>query len=478
MSRVAVYWLRRDLRLVDNPALRYACEHADEIVLAYIHAPEEEAPWHPGAASRWWLHRSLAALNAQLAKRGQRVVMRRGDSLLALRDLIRETGASLVTWNRLYEPAVAQRDRRIESALQGDGIDACCFNAALMFEPWSIQTQQGQPYKVFTPFWRACASQSNSLELPLPAPKAIPCARREVASECLDSLQLLPKIGWDGEFAAHWQPGEVGALRALESFCDDACARYVGARDFPAQSGTSMLSPHLHFGEIGPRQILAALNARSSVTQFAGGRDTFFRELGWREFAHHVLFHFPDTVAEPFDARFASYPWEENRAGLQAWQRGCTGIPIVDAGMRELWRTGYMHNRVRMLVASFLTKNLRIHWLAGARWFWDTLVDADLANNTLGWQWTAGCGTDAAPYFRIFNPVTQGERFDARGDYVRRFVPDLAKLPDKWIHRPWAAPAIVLAEAGVNLGDNYPAPLVDLKSSRELALAGYKKLRV
>jgi deoxyribodipyrimidine photo-lyase len=477
MHNVAIYWLRRDLRLADNPALRYACAHAKHIVFAYIHAPDEETPWQPGAASRWWLHHSLTALARKIEHCGNTLVIRSGASLATLRGLIDASGATLVVWNRLYEPAIIERDKHIKAALQTDGREVHSCNAALLFEPWQIKTQQAQAYKVFTPFWRTCAAQLDTLTAPQPAPKKVTALTTPQSSLAVADLALLPTIRWDAGFTQHWQPGEAGAHRALEKFIDHACVGYKTARDIPSLAGTSHLAPHLHFGEIGPRQVLAALHAHGDSAIFTAGRDAFVREIGWREFAHHVLYHFPHTTNEPFDARFANYPWEQSAAQVRAWQRGRTGFPIIDAGMRELWHTGYMHNRVRMLVASLLTKNLRIHWLEGARWFWDTLVDADLANNSLGWQWTAGCGTDAAPYFRIFSPVLQSERFDPQGIYLRRWLPELAALPDKWIHQPWTAPAAILEKAGVRLGDNYPTPIVDLKASRDDALTGYQSLR-
>jgi len=477
MHRVAICWLRRDLRLSDNPALRYACEHAEQVVFAYLHAPDEEAPWIPGAASRWWLHHSLTALARDLNQRGQSLILRSGASLQSLRALIHATGASLVVWNRLYEPTIIERDKHIKAALQADGIEAHSCNAALLFEPWQIKTQQAQPYRVFTPFWRVGAAQLDTLAPPQPAPENIRQLITPLHSHSLAELELLPTIRWDAGLAKRWHPGEAGAHRALDNFVDNTCIAYKTARDIPSLAGTSGLSPHLHFGELGPRQILAALRAPNQGAAYAASRDAFIRQLGWREFAHHVLHHFPLTSNEPFDARFANYPWEQSAAQLHAWQHGRTGFPIIDAGMRELWHTGYLHNRVRMLAASLLTKNLRIHWLEGARWFWDTLVDADLANNSLGWQWTAGCGTDAAPYFRIFNPVLQSERFDPKGIYLRRWLPELAALPDKWIHQPHAAPAAILEHAGVRIGDHYPEPIIELKASRNNALAGYQSVR-
>jgi len=471
-------WLRRDLRLTDNRALHDACERSRHVVLVYVYAPHEEHEWAPGAASRWWLHHSLAALARDIAARGGSLVVQRGDSLATLRAIAERTGARRVIWNRLYEPALVARDAAVEAALCSDGYDCETFDAALLFEPWQIRTTQGEPFRVFTPFWQACEKLFEQLPPPRPAPERIPSAAVRIENLPLDDLELSPRIRWDHGLSATWTPGEQGALARLEQFCALDLPAYDTGRNRPDQPATSRLSPHLHFGEIGPRQCVAAtrgVQAERRAAQHA--IDTFLRELGWREFAHHLLFHFPSTSHAPLDSRFASFPWSDDAHLLDAWQRGMTGYPIVDAGMRELWTTGWMHNRVRMIVASLLTKNLRQPWLEGARWFWDTLVDADLANNTLGWQWTAGCGADAAPYVRVFNPVLQAERFDPERAYLRRWIPELARLPDEWIHRPWQAPPEVLAAAGVVLGATYPAPIVDLRESRAAALAAYERIR-
>ncbi|OBS10374.1 cryptochrome/photolyase family protein [Acidihalobacter prosperus] len=474
----AIVWFRRDLRLADNPALRAARDAGMRIVPVYIHAHEEETPWAPGGASRWWLHHSLAALDRDLRRHGSGLVIRRGPSLEALRRLARETGAGAVHWNRLYEPAAIARDGAIKQTLRQDGLDAHSHNAALLFEPWALQTQSGGPYRVFTPFWKACLGLGLA-ENAAPPPEALALMAAE--SESLNTLGLLPQRPWADAFADHWQPGERGAQDALATFLDRAAADYAAGRDLPSERATSRLSPHLHFGEIGPRQIAAAAQAhmaRSTDRGTFSGLETFLRELGWREFAHHLLFHFPQTSERSLDARFEAFPWTRDHASrLEAWQRGRTGIPLVDAGMRELWHTGWMHNRVRMVVASFLTKNLLTPWQAGARWFWDTLLDADLANNTLGWQWTAGCGADAAPYFRVFNPVLQGRKFDPQGRYLRRWLPELARLPDKDLHAPWEASAQTLQHAGIRLGRDYPNPLVDLAVSRKQALAAYQSIK-
>jgi len=467
----ALLWFRRDLRLADNPALSYALQEAQQVIPVFIHAAEEEASWAPGAASRWWLHHSLQALSDALAARGSQLLIRSGKTQTMLQQLLTETNATLLCWNRLYEPAVIARDTTIKSHFKEQGIECSSHNAALLFEPWEIRNQQHKPFRVFTPFWRQCQTQLAQQPLPLVAPDLMPSVPTKLATESLMSLALLPRIPWDAGMREQWQVGEAGAHATLQGFIDAAASDYASDRDRPDVAGTSRMSPYLHFGEISPRQIVAALHEQQTTAE------SYVRELGWREFAHHLLYHFPHTTDKPLDTRFEQFVWDKNAAALQAWQRGQTGIPLVDAGMRELWHTGWMHNRVRMIVASFLTKNLRIHWLEGARWFWDTLVDADLPNNTQGWQWTAGCGADAAPYFRVFNPVLQAERFDPAFTYIRKWVPEIARLPDKWIAKPWEAPAQELAKAGVQLDANYPNAIVALSQSREQALSAYAQIK-
>ncbi len=480
MAPVTIVWFRHDLRLDDNPALRAAAARG-AIVPLFIHAPEEERPWEPGAASRWWLHGSLSRLAESLAKAGAALVIRRGPSLDTLRGVAREHGATHVVWNRRYEPAVVARDTGIKQALTGDGLVCESHGGGNLFEPLHVATKEGKPYQVFTPFWRALLLREEPAE-PLPAPKKLLAAApvgRTAASLPVDALGLLPAIDWAGGMRAAWKPGEAAARRRLDTFLERV-GRYDTERDRPDRDGTSALSPHLHFGEISPRRVWHAVRGAAgglpAARITAGGAEAYLRELGWREFATHLLFHFPHTADAPLRADYARFPWVEDPVGLRAWQRGRTGFPVVDAGMRQLWETGWMHNRVRMIVASFLVKDLRVSWLEGARWFWDTLVDADLAANTLGWQWAAGCGADAAPYFRIFNPTSQGERFDPGGDYVRRFVPELARLPADAIHAPEEADAATLREAGVTLGRGYPAPIVDHAEARKLALAALAKV--
>jgi len=468
----AIVWFRRDLRLSDNPALSAALANHERILPVYIHAPEEEASWQSGAAGRWWLHHGLKDLSEQLLGR---LLFRRGGSRETLQDLVAESGATAVYWNRLYEPAAVRRDTQVKQALRDAGIKVVSSNAALLFEPWEVQNRQGGAYRVFTPFWK------RLLEFGLPkagpdaavrggqllAPKTLAGMRRTA----LDELGLMPEIAWYQGIADAWHPTRVGAEARLDEFLATGLRHYAHGRDLPDKDQVSRLSPYLHFGQLGPREIVAACRSGGHAAA------EFLRQLGWREFAHHLLFHFPHTADAPLNERFAGFPWREDGAAMLAWQRGLTGIPLVDAGMRQLWETGWMHNRVRMIAASFLTKNLLLPWETGARWFWDTLVDADLASNSLGWQWVAGCGADAAPYFRVFNPVIQGEKFDPLGSYVRHWVPELAQLPSKWIHRPWEAPDSVLGEAGVVLGEDYPRPIVDLKASRQRALDVWARVK-
>ena len=449
MSSPTIVWFRHDLRLDDNPALAAAVARGP-VVPVFIWAPEEEHPWEPGAASRWWLHQSLEKLAAALVKAGAPLVIRRGPSLETLRTLAQECGASHVAWNRRYEPAVVARDTAIKRALTEDGLGAESFNGGLLFEPVRVATKEGKPYQVFTPFWRTLLTKDEPAE-PTSAPKKITTVTRPPRGLAIESLDLLPTIDWAGTMRTMWSPGEAGAAKRLDRFLEKALDGYSAGRDRPDREGTSSLSPHLHFGEISPRRVWHAVREAVGGTPVAklavGGPECYLRELGWREFANHLLYHFPHTADAPLRSDYARFPWANDPIGLRAWQRGHTGVPIVDAGMRQLWGTGWMHNRVRMIVASFLVKDLRISWLEGARWFWDTLVDADLAANTLGWQWAAGCGADAAPYFRIFNPTSQQQKFDPDGAYVRT-----------WVDR----------------SSGYPEPIVDHADARKLALEALK----
>ncbi|RAP57720.1 deoxyribodipyrimidine photo-lyase [Oleiagrimonas sp. MCCC 1A03011] len=465
---IAIVWFRRDLRLQDHPALAAAAARHERVLPVYIHAPDEEGEWAPGAASRWWLHHSLDALQRDLHRHHGELHLRAGPSLQTLRALIESSGAEAVYWNRLYEPALVARDTEIKKALREQGLHVASFDAALWRNPWQVLTKQDEPYRVFTPFWRNLRAQLGD-EPPLDTPSPLRLEKAE-GSVTLDALELLPRLDWADGFGAHWTPGERGASDMLERFADDALRGYGELRDRPARTGTSRLSPHLHFGEITPRMARAALREHADAEGADKGLEPYLRELGWRDFAHHVMYHFPHSVERNLNERFDRFAWVEDDAALERWQQGRTGVPLVDAGMRELWATGWMHNRVRMIVASWLTKNMRQHWLKGARWFWDTLVDADLANNSLGWQWVAGSGVDAAPYFRIFNPVTQAQRFDADGEYIRRWVPELRDAPKKLLHEPWA-------QDGFASSCGYPLPMLDIKASRQRALDSYQDIR-
>ena len=473
----ALIWLSRDLRLADNAALRAALDSGLQPVPVYIHDTSRTTE---GAAARWWLHHSLQTLQQDLRSRGSDLLILEGDSRTQLQAAARACSASHLLWNRRYEPAGVALDRAISTVLEDSGLALGSYPGNLLREPWTLAKRDGTPYRVFTPFYRELEA-STPIDMPMPAPDTLPPLPDALpVSLTPDDLGLVPEISWDSAFHPHWQPGEAGAWRRLETFTRDAMADYADNRDRPDLPDTSRLSPHLHFGEISPRQIRQFVeeNMRhSNEPGFVAAAESWLRQLAWREFGHHLLWHFPDTAEHPLDRRFAHFPWRDDPAGLHAWQTGQTGIPLVDAGMRELWTTGWMHNRVRMVVASLLTKNLQIPWQTGAAWFMDTLLDADLANNTLGWQWTAGCGADAAPYFRVFNPVRQGERFDPDGSYVRRWVTELSALPAKWIHRPWAAPEKVLHDAGVVPGETYPTPIVDLAESRKAALSAWDRIR-
>ncbi len=473
----SLVWFRADLRLDDNPALQAAIDRGGPVIPVFIRSTNDDGSWPSGEASDWWLHQSLSSLSTSLQKIGGGLVLRQGPSAAVLHKLIQETGAGAVFWNRRYEPAVRETDSKVRTSLQQAGITTADFNSQLIFEPWEIATKEGRPYQVFTPYWRACL-QKGLTSKPIPTPKTIPWPEVWPDSVPLASFQLEPTRDWGTGLKEHWNLGCHGAAERLKEFLRLPVNQYAVDRDQPAVIGTSRLSPHLHFGEISPRTIWHAVH--QTLTRSPGdstGAETYLKEIGWREFAHHLLYHFPQTTDHPLRSEFADFPWEDNEPALRAWQRGMTGYPIVDAGMRELWKTGWMHNRVRMIVASFLVKDLRLHWRHGARWFWNTLVDADLASNTLGWQWSAGCGADAAPYFRVFNPVLQSQKFDPQGEYLARWLPELAALPPKWIHAPWTAPADVLKFAGVALGKTYPRPMVDHGEARDLALAAFQKIK-
>ena len=426
--------------------------------------------WKIGGASRWWLHHSLKSLTADLKQLGIALILRRGSAQTIIPKLAAEIGAGAVFWNRCYEPFAVARDTAIKSALTDAGVKAESFGAALITEPWTVKTQSGTPFRVFTPFWNVLHKDHRPAK-PLGAPK-FRQAPQQVSGDDLDDWHLLPtRPNWAAGFGEDWKPGEAGAQRRLKAFIEDGLRNYPTTRNLPGIEGVSRLSPYLHWGEISVRQVWHAIDFH------AGGDGAYLRELAWRDFAHQLLWQFPDLPEKPFHEEFHAFPWRKDAEALKAWQTGQTGYPFVDAGMRQLWATGWMHNRVRMVVASFLVKHLLLPWRVGEDWFWDCLVDADLANNSMNWQWVAGSGADAAPYFRIFNPVLQGEKFDKGGAYVRRWVPEIASLPDKWLHRLWEAPEDVLAKAGISPGRTYPRPIVNHETARQRALEAFKTIR-
>lgn len=473
MSKIlSILWFRQDLRLADNPALQKAVS-LGEVLPVYILDDVTEGVVPMGGASRWWLHESLQRLNKSLAGK---LWVAEGDPLKILPELAMKHGAAAVCWNRCYEPWRISRDKKVKTLLTEIGIEVHSFNGSLLFEPWEVLKGDSTPYKVFTPYYKAALTR-------LTPPQASPTPNFQSALLNLSTsetnvadLGLLPAIDWFNSIAQVWNPGEVGAEERLRRFLQHGLQNYKAGRDFPAMDAVSGLSPHLHFGEISPQQILIIATQAAAELKLEGQLEHFIRELFWRDFSYYLLYHFPKLTHENLRPQFDRFPWLAADENFAKWCKGQTGYPIVDAGMRQLWQTGTMHNRVRMIVASFLVKNLMIDWRHGAAWFWDCLVDADLASNSCSWQWVAGSGADAAPYFRIFNPITQGEKFDGKGEYVRNYLPELKSLPDKFIQCPNAAPTEVLAQAGIEIGNDYPAPIVDLKVSRNRALDAYKNL--
>ena len=472
----ALVWLRRDLRLTDNPALGAAIASKRPIVCVYVY-DEEPARRGFGGASNWWLDKSLRALGADIETRGGQLVLRRGAPEQVLDTLINETGAQAIYWNRRYGSAEQKLDQAIKTALKARGLTVESFNGSVLVEPWVMKTGSGSYYKVFSPFWRALRAAYNAPAI-TPAPRQL--AHLDIASEGLNDWGLHPtKPDWSTDFDTEWQPGEAGAKKRLLRFLDERVSTYSDDRNRPDKpKATSGLSPHLAFGEIGPTQIWRAVQTKIDAGLAPSDEAyKFLSELVWRDFSYVLLFHHPELATDNYKADFALMPWQDNPAGLRAWQRGQTGYPIVDAGMRQLWATGTMHNRVRMIAASFLTKHLLIDWRKGEDWFWDCLVDADPASNAASWQWVAGSGADAAPYFRIFNPISQGQKFDETGEYVRQWCPELSRLSNKYLFSPWEADTKTLADAGIELGETYPHPIVDHKFARERALAAYDILK-
>ena len=478
----AIMWFREDLRLADNPALRAAVASKHPMLCVFVLDDAHGGPRARGGAALWWLYGALATLSEDISAKGGALHLFHGDSEKLIVELAQKYGATDVFWNRRYDAEGRAQDALIEKALGKTDIAVETFNGKLLVEPDAVTTKSGTSFRVYTPFWKALSAKGEPAS-PQAPPRALTKAALPNGAPkplSLDALGLLPsKPDWAGGLRQTWEPGEAAAKKRLHRFADDLLGDYAKGRDLPAQDATSRLSPYLASGEISPRQIWHA--AHHAAAESGVGRDDvekLSKELAWREFSYHLLFHHPDLATKNFNKRFDNFVWTDKPTKLlRAWQKGSTGYPIVDAGMRQLWQTGWMHNRVRLITGSFLVKHLRIDWRKGEDWFWDTLVDSDPANNAQNWQWITGSGADAAPYFRIFNPVLQGERFDPDGDYVKSFVPELKAVPKRFIHKPWDAPEDVLAKAGVSIGKTYPAPIVDHARARAEALAAFAAVK-
>ena len=465
----SLHWFRQDLRLSDNPALHHASRNG-QVLPVYILDDQNSGDFSMGGASRFWLHHSLKNLKENL---NNNLSLYQGDPLKTLLDIIDRNNINVVYWNRCYEPWRIKRDTEIKSVLESKGISVFTYNGSLLWEPWTIKKDDGTPYKVFTPFYRKGCLNSEEPRKPLPKVSTSNLIVDKAPSLNLEDLSLIPAFRWDIQMESHWDIGEIGAYERLTKFIDGGIKHYKEGRNFPAKPFVSRISPHIHFGELSPNQAWYLAKEKGSDKNI----DHFLSELGWREFSYCQLYFNPDLPRKNLQSKFDAFPWEDNPKNLLAWQKGQTGIPMVDAGMRELWLTGSMHNRVRMVVGSFLVKNLLLNWHHGEQWFWDCLVDADLASNSASWQWIAGCGADAAPYFRIFNPVTQGEKFDPDGEYIRQYIPELKELPNKYLYNPSEAPKEVLDKANIVIGKDYPEPIINLKASREKALDAFKSLK-
>ena len=465
----AIHWFRQDLRLSDNPAFYDATKNSS-ILPIYILDDKNSKEFSMGKASRFWLHHSLTSLDKSL---DENLSIYQGDPLGIILEIIDRLNIEEIYWNRCYEPWRIKRDTHIKKEIESKGIKVNTLNGSLLWEPWTIKKGDGTPYKVFTPFFRKGCLLSDKPREPFPTPNNADLFHDSDKSLEVNDLALLPSIRWATEMKPFWNIGEDGAHKRLSEFLDSGIINYKNGRNFPAKPFVSKISPHIHFGEISPNQVWYTAKIKGNNESI----DHFLSELGWREFSYAQLYFNPELPKKNLQSKFDQFPWDDNLNNLLAWQKGQTGVPMVDAGMRELWLTGAMHNRVRMVVGSFLVKNLLLHWHHGERWFWDCLVDADLASNSASWQWIAGCGADSAPYFRIFNPVTQGEKFDPDGEYIRKYVPEIKALPNKYLFSPWETPKEELDKAGIVLGQDYPNPVIDLKLSRQNALDAFKSLK-
>ncbi len=469
MKRCLV-WFRRDLRLQDNSALLSAIASGAEILPVYIHGVNQPKQLSEGGASQWWLHHALADLDAQLKDVGADLYLEQSDDVCeALCSLVREYNIDAVFWNRRYQPDAIKLDTDVKKQLVADGVEVESFNSSVLNEPHAISNLSGRPYQVFTPYWKRC----RDIEVPILTDVNLDAARWVNATgRDLDMLSLLPQIPWDKTFYKTWQPTRKAAKERLKLFSKKPVREYNIARDMMSDDGTSRMAPYLHFGQIGVREIYHYLKD-SGETVMHG----YVRQLYWRDFSHHLIYHFPHSVEKSLRPEYEQFPWKNSEEMVARWRKAQTGYPVIDAAMRQLWETGWMHNRARMVVGSFLVKHLLQEWQSGADWFWDTLVDADLPNNTMGWQWVGGCGADAAPYFRVFNPLLQAKKFDKDGEYVRRYLPELAKIPGKLIHEPWELTEIELAAYGVKLGDTYPERMINLSEGRDGALNAYREFK-
>jgi deoxyribodipyrimidine photo-lyase len=473
-TKTAIMWFRQDLRIYDNPALIKAVA-SGQVLPIYILDDVNSEHWSMGAASRVWLHGSLKALDKSLKGHLNLFV---GDATAIIEKLVTLHNIDAVYWNRCYEPWRIKRDSTIKAQLEIREIESQTFNGSLLWEPWTVLKKDDTPYKVFTPFYRNGCLNKPDPRTPFDSPREIDYFFDKNLSSSdltLEALNLLGKQCWPIKIQQTWRMGELAAQQQLDSFCEDALSQYQKGRDFPSLQATSKLSPHLHFGEISPHQLWHRMTLEKARV-ISNDPDHFLREIAWREFSYYQLYHFPQLPDEVFNPKFKHFKWREDSESFSLWTKGQTGFPIIDAGMRELWETGTMHNRVRMVVASFLIKNQLLHWHKGERWFWDCLVDADLASNSASWQWCAGSGADAAPYFRIFNPVLQSQKFDPQGNYLIRYCPELASLPPKLRHAPWLAKPEALDLANIKLGVDYPLPILDLKTTRQRALDSFKAL--